>query len=105
MAKAFCSIAELYLTDLCFEEEADVKAEEAIKKSLEVFPDLLDALQTLASIRLSQNRKREACELLSQVYTKVSEIREIIENRNIADEFTKELDVDGQLFLSPYMFM
>ena len=35
------------------------------------FPDSLDGLQTLASLRLSQNRKKEAAELMTNVYSRV----------------------------------
>jgi anaerobic ribonucleoside-triphosphate reductase len=34
IAKAYCSIGEIYLTDLCYDVEAEIKCETAINKAL-----------------------------------------------------------------------
>ncbi|KAL8453620.1 hypothetical protein Emed_000755 [Eimeria media] len=44
LVAAYCAVAELYLTDLCDEEDAETRAEEAIKKALDLQPDSTQAL-------------------------------------------------------------
>lgn len=45
IAKAHCSIGELYLTDLCYEEDAEVKCEEAINLAIAADAKSLDGQQ------------------------------------------------------------
>ena len=73
ISKAYCSIAELYLTDLCYEEGAENKCEEAIIKALAINSTSLDAHQAMASLRFSQNRSLDACNIMEKVYTTVKE--------------------------------
>ncbi|KAL8271108.1 hypothetical protein Esti_004962 [Eimeria stiedai] len=44
LVAAYCSVAELYLTDLCEEENAETRAEEAIDKALKMQPDSTQAI-------------------------------------------------------------
>lgn len=55
------------MTDLCFEENAEDKTEEAFKLALSHFPDCIDALQGLANLRILRKRDPEARELLEAV--------------------------------------
>lgn len=55
---------------------------------MRIVPDNLDGLQTLASLRLSQNRKSEASTIILQVYDKISYIRNIIKSRTVIDEIS-----------------
>lgn len=57
---ALCGIAELYMTDLCMEADAEEQCEAYVDKALKVNPDSVDALVTLASMRISQQRPEEA---------------------------------------------
>jgi tetratricopeptide (TPR) repeat protein len=86
VAKCYCSIAELHLTDLCFENDAEIICENSLKKSLEIDTDNIDALQTYASCRISQMRPMEAVELIENVYNKTKIIRDQYNNRSILDE-------------------
>ena len=45
IAKAHCSIGELYLTDLCYDDDAEAKCEEAINKAIAVDQNSLDGQQ------------------------------------------------------------
>lgn len=92
LAKAYVSIAELYLTDLCFDDGAETGCEKAVAEAFSVIPDLIDAKQTLASIRLSQNRPKEACELISQVFSRIMEIRQAIHARTVVEEITAQIE-------------
>mmetsp|Transcript_7302 Transcript_7302/g.10334 ORF Transcript_7302/g.10334 Transcript_7302/m.10334 type:complete len:442 (+) Transcript_7302:44-1369(+) len=73
---AFCNLAELYMTDLCFEENAEMECESYIQSALKISDPtdgqpLVDALQALASLRLSQNRGLEAVDHILAVYDKM----------------------------------
>ncbi len=66
LSSIYCSMADLYLTDLCFHEAADVKCEELIGRAMEMVPSNYEALQTLANMRLSQNRRDDAIAALGE---------------------------------------
>ena len=70
LSKAYCGIAELYLTDLCDEENAEQDCESSLKAALKYDENNLDAKQTLASMRISQ-RNPEACIIIEGVYDEV----------------------------------
>ena len=61
LANALCGIVEVYMTDLSWEDDAEERCErlitEAIAAEDETSPEVL---QTLASVRLSQERKDDA---------------------------------------------
>jgi hypothetical protein len=56
-------VAELYLTDLCYEENAESECESHLEKALQMKDvddqPFADALQTIASLRLSQQSRRQ----------------------------------------------
>ena len=60
IANSLCGIAEVYMTDLSWEEEAEVRCESAVTEALLFAPNNPEPLQTLASIRISQLRSEEA---------------------------------------------
>ncbi|XP_056375066.1 uncharacterized protein LOC130272994 [Hyla sarda] len=64
ISTAFCSVAEIYLTDLCMEEEAGDKCKEAITKALEYEPSSPEALQLMASYLFSMEQPQEGKEYL-----------------------------------------
>eukprot|EP01038_Epipyxis_sp_PR26KG_P010802 gene10802-14501_t len=88
IAKAYCSLADIFLTDLCDEECAESNCEEAVMMALAADSESLDGLQTLANLRISQNRKPEASILLKTVYGRVSQILSVVSSRTIVQEFT-----------------
>ncbi|XP_033837243.1 uncharacterized protein si:dkey-12j5.1 [Periophthalmus magnuspinnatus] len=61
---AYCSIAEIYLTDLCMEEGAAVKCKEFIERALHYHHDNPEALQLMASYLFSNERNQEGKEYL-----------------------------------------
>jgi hypothetical protein len=75
LSKAYCNLAELYLTDLCEQNTAERECERYLEKALQ-FKDgdgepLVDALQTMASLRLSQaDRQLEAVPFILRAYNK-----------------------------------
>lgn len=54
--------------DLCFDPAAESNCEELLKSALQVDPENTEALQTLASVRMSQQRPNEAKELLEKAW-------------------------------------
>ena len=64
---AYCSVGELYMTDLCEEENAEQNCEGCILHGLSISPDNIDGLVMLASCRMSQCRFDEAEQILMHV--------------------------------------
>ncbi|KAL1599703.1 hypothetical protein SLS60_007506 [Paraconiothyrium brasiliense] len=60
IANALCGIAEVYMTDLSWEADAEARCEAAVTEALLVAPESPEPLQTLASIRISQLRVDDA---------------------------------------------
>mmetsp|Transcript_3145 Transcript_3145/g.5174 ORF Transcript_3145/g.5174 Transcript_3145/m.5174 type:complete len:457 (+) Transcript_3145:107-1477(+) len=86
LCAAYCSIGELYLTDLCEEPDAENSCEAALKAAVEIDasaqtesrpfeseigPSQPDALQTMANLRLSQSRVAEALDCIMQTYIRM----------------------------------
>jgi len=77
LSGAYCTIAELFLTDLCYEDNAETECESYIGKALQITDamdgePLVDALQTMASLRLSQKpRQMEAITYIMRAYEKM----------------------------------
>lgn len=72
---AYCSVAELYLTDLCYEPNAENACEESLQLALQLDDPKSspDALQAMANLRLSQKRNEEALNLVLNAYKRVRE--------------------------------
>jgi tetratricopeptide (TPR) repeat protein len=66
LSKAYCNVAELYLTDLCDDENAENDCEQYLEQALQILDvdgePLVDALQTMASLRLSQQPQEKQLE-------------------------------------------
>ena len=60
LAGVLCSITEVYMTDLSWEEDAETQCESYITEALLIAPHWHEPLQTFASVRISQNRIDEA---------------------------------------------
>ncbi|KAG0742369.1 hypothetical protein G6F57_005762 [Rhizopus arrhizus] len=66
ISSALCSMTEIYLTDCCFEPEAESKCEEYLSQAQQVDPENPEVYQLLASVRLSQQRNEEASSALNK---------------------------------------
>ncbi|KAI7866556.1 hypothetical protein BDF14DRAFT_1743601 [Spinellus fusiger] len=66
IANALCSMTEIYLTDCCFEPEAEQKCEDYLQQAQQMDPENSEVYQLLASVRLSQTRNEEAVVALEQ---------------------------------------
>lgn len=76
IATAYASLADLYMTDLCDEPNAEAKCEESLQKALEKEPDNMDALQSLGNLRMVRNKDGEAKVHLGKVYQKMMRLKE-----------------------------
>ncbi|KAI1885475.1 hypothetical protein AGOR_G00204080 [Albula goreensis] len=61
---AFCSVAEIFFTDLCMEEGAAEKCKEAIERALQYNPENPEALQLKASYLFSTENVQEGRDYL-----------------------------------------
>lgn len=68
MSNALVSVAELWMTDLCFEPAAEERCEASVQRAMAADPSNPDALQTLASLRISQQRGADALDALKRSY-------------------------------------
>lgn len=66
VANSLCGIAEVYMTDLSWEEDAEARCDAAVTEALLFAPENPEPLQTLASIRISQLRPEEARSALTR---------------------------------------
>lgn len=106
ISKALASIAELYLTDLCFEDDAEAACEAAVTQALEADPTCLDARLALSSLRLSQSRPQEACIAATELLGVVMTLRDQQGARTLAQELqdtpedTETEDVESDFCVS-----
>ncbi|CAH7689842.1 hypothetical protein BY996DRAFT_8428529 [Phakopsora pachyrhizi] len=63
-SRALVGMTEIYLTDLCFEPEAEKKCLSYLEMASELDPTDPEPLQTLASVRISQSNIEEATKAL-----------------------------------------
>lgn len=68
LAEALCAMAEVYMTDLSWEDDAEARCEAYVTEAVAVCPEPLSAgaLQTLASVRISQERLDDARQALKR---------------------------------------
>jgi len=70
LCTAHCSVAELFITDLCDEVDAEIKCESYLKAALQLGDNesTPDAKQAMANLRLCQSRGVEAIPYILEVY-------------------------------------
>ncbi|KAK0730592.1 hypothetical protein B0H67DRAFT_477801 [Lasiosphaeris hirsuta] len=66
LADTLCAVAEVYMTDLSWEEDAEQRCEALITEATLLAPDLAETWQTVANVRISQAREEEAREALKR---------------------------------------
>ncbi|KAF9094199.1 hypothetical protein BGX23_002359 [Mortierella sp. AD031] len=66
ISSALCSMTDIYLTDCCFEPNAESQCETYLAQAVQIEPVTPEVYQTLASVRLSQQRMDEAKAALAQ---------------------------------------
>lgn len=66
LAETLCAVAEVYMTDLSWEEDAEARCETLITEATMLAPELPDAWQTVANVRVSQSRREDAVAALER---------------------------------------
>ncbi|KAI9728635.1 MAG: hypothetical protein M1828_002741 [Chrysothrix sp. TS-e1954] len=66
LASALCAVAEVYMTDLSWDEDAEKTCEALVLEAVSVSMHRPEAYQTLASVRISQKRHDEARQALQR---------------------------------------
>ncbi|EGG16638.1 hypothetical protein DFA_07616 [Cavenderia fasciculata] len=69
LSSALCSLAELYLTDECFDDNAEMECEKNLRKAIGYAPYSPEPYSLLGSMKISQCKNEEALELISHSYT------------------------------------
>jgi len=65
-----CSIAEIYMTDSCFEENAEAECQKTLEEALTLQPEDAETLQVFANFKICQNQQQEALNFLRKSYSK-----------------------------------
>ncbi|EKD04798.1 hypothetical protein A1Q2_00909 [Trichosporon asahii var. asahii CBS 8904] len=65
---ALVAMIEIWMSDLCFEAAASDNCDALIARAMEIAPGDLEALMTLASIRMSQSKFDEAKDTVLRIY-------------------------------------
>ncbi|KAM7192012.1 hypothetical protein V8F33_008590 [Rhypophila sp. PSN 637] len=66
LAETLCAEAEVYMTDLSWEEDAEQQCERLTAEAVMLADDVAETWQTLANVRISQTRTEEAKEALKR---------------------------------------
>ncbi|KAI1309506.1 hypothetical protein EDD11_004092 [Mortierella claussenii] len=69
ISSALCAMTDIYLTDCCFEPNAESQCESYLAQAMQIEPVTPEVYQTMASVRLSQQRMDEAKAALAQGLT------------------------------------
>jgi len=69
LISGFCAIAEIYLTDECYNPNAELVCEKVLTEALNTDPQSTEALQTMASFKISQQKTEEALKFLQASYS------------------------------------
>ncbi|KAL1837044.1 hypothetical protein VTJ49DRAFT_2887 [Mycothermus thermophilus] len=66
LADALCAVAEVYMTDLSWEEDAEQRCEALVTEATLLAPESPETWRTVANVRISQTRVDEAREALKR---------------------------------------
>lgn len=69
IVRALIGMVEIWMSDLCFEPDAEQNCDSLLEMALKTDPQNAEALQTLASVRISQSRPDEAKKHLEQAWS------------------------------------
>ncbi|ORX39345.1 hypothetical protein BD324DRAFT_326330 [Kockovaella imperatae] len=70
---ALIAMVEIWMSDLCFEPEAEKNCDDLISRALSISPDDFEARLSLASIRISQQRAEDAVKVIMNLYEELEE--------------------------------
>lgn len=68
LISGLCAVAEIYMTDECFNPKAESTCEFVLTEALKHDPNSSEALQVMASFKISQQKDNEAKQFLQKSY-------------------------------------
>ncbi|KAK3741305.1 hypothetical protein RRG08_034350 [Elysia crispata] len=86
ISSAYCAIAELYLTDLCFEESAEEKCKDFVEKAIAADSENAEAFQLKANFLMSKDEKEEARRCIKKSVDMWLPKLQAVDSGTIADE-------------------
>lgn len=86
ISSAYCSVAEIYMTDCCDEPNAETQCEEYINKAIEADGENPEAYQLKASFYLSKDNKQEALVMIKKSVSLWLPKYEAVEQGNLTEE-------------------
>lgn len=86
ISSAYCAIAELYLTDLCFDEAAEEKCKDFVNKAIAADAENAEAFQLKANFLMSKDEKEEARECIKKSVSMWLPKLQAVDSGTIADD-------------------
>eukprot|EP00903_Cladosiphon_okamuranus_P020008 g18379.t1 len=68
---AYCSVGELFLTDLCFDQDAETRCQDALDGSMRYDYGGPEPLNALANLRLSQSKPEDAAKSAEEAFRRL----------------------------------
>ena len=81
LSRGYCALAELYMTDLCFEANAEETCQTSLERAVSVTPQSVEVHQAMASFRLAQKKTAEAARMAARAFELIQEQSEDGEGR------------------------
>eukprot|EP01138_Halocafeteria_seosinensis_P013440 gb/GECG01013726.1/.p1 GENE.gb/GECG01013726.1/~~gb/GECG01013726.1/.p1 ORF type:complete len:358 (+),score=75.81 gb/GECG01013726.1/:1-1074(+) len=85
LVSGYCTMAELFMTDLCFEDDAETSCEQLLQQALQYDEKNIEALSTLANFRLCQQKPDLAKQAIQEATTSLSKLEEEINKQYVLD--------------------
>jgi len=106
---AYCAVAELFMSDLCYEEDAEESCENNLRLALDTSGSHPQALQGLATLRLSQGKPEDAKPLILEAFTIIEELLQSRDDDDDDDDDDEMRDTqmgieEVEALLPPYEF-
>eukprot|EP01089_Gocevia_fonbrunei_P014528 TRINITY_DN3995_c0_g1_i1.p1 TRINITY_DN3995_c0_g1~~TRINITY_DN3995_c0_g1_i1.p1 ORF type:complete len:321 (+),score=87.44 TRINITY_DN3995_c0_g1_i1:47-1009(+) len=68
ISTAYCAVVEIYLTDLCYEDDAEQVCQTCLDQALKFDTENPEVYQLVASFKISQDKKQDAVQALQKSY-------------------------------------
>lgn len=96
LMSAYSTMAELYMTDLCDDEDAEQRCEEILMHALQCDDRNVEVLSTLANFRLCQQKPDVAKQAIHEAANRLSEIEDEVQKHYVMAHDPDNEKMDGQ---------
>lgn len=94
-ANIMCSIGDLYMTDLCDEENAEKECTRFLSEAIKIAPTNIDALRTIGNLRMIQGNKQQAIKHTKDAY---QHLINAVDQGKPVPEFLSRTELAKQLY-------